>query len=195
MKGLGVSAARALLEYLESVPVGSLDDVGALEGLLSQVWGDFEGGDKEGMTGDKLPGRMEKANWNPPVISFEIERHGGIVLGSSRAEIHSWRVDVANYTATIEGIGRRQIHPIQQRLDIDPLADEIANAIKSRQDHQGLKWTKTGDVQVFTAMVLPAAVKQTMADRKKRLYAAIDSRLTPDGWERNRSYYRFRRTD
>jgi hypothetical protein len=29
------------------------------------------------MTGDKLLDRMEKVVWEPPVLTFTIERHGG----------------------------------------------------------------------------------------------------------------------
>jgi hypothetical protein len=37
------------------------------------------------MTGQKLLGRMEEVVWEPPILSFTVERHGGTVQGSSRA--------------------------------------------------------------------------------------------------------------
>ncbi len=38
-------------------------------------------------------GRMEDVRWEPPVLSFRIERHGAMGVGSTRAELQNWRVD------------------------------------------------------------------------------------------------------
>ena len=54
--------------------------------LLSECWNDIDGGDVDSMATFKLE-RMEQLRWNPPDLSFVIERHGAIVAGrSSRAQ-------------------------------------------------------------------------------------------------------------
>ena len=47
--------------------------------------------------------------WHPPILSFKIERHGGFVLGSSRAEMQLSNIDTANLTATVVKTSHRQI--------------------------------------------------------------------------------------
>ena len=62
------------------------------------------------MAGHKLIGRMENVEWHPPILTFLIERHGGTVLGSARAELQRWTVDLDRRTATCERVGHRQFH-------------------------------------------------------------------------------------
>ena len=64
-----------------------------IEAHLAPVW-DALAGDDGGMTSRKLHGRMEVVLWNPPRLTFYIERHGATVLGSSRAEVQEWTVDL-----------------------------------------------------------------------------------------------------
>jgi len=75
-----------LKEYLKSTTPGALTDSGVLERLLADCWDELSGASAGGMHGWKLLGRMEHVHWNPPVLSFTIERHGGTPLGSTRAE-------------------------------------------------------------------------------------------------------------
>ena len=79
----------AVLEAVKSalgIKPRRIDQPRKLERLLSEVWDDLGGSDC-GMAGHKLIGRMEHVEWNPPVLTFTIERHGGTVLGSTRAEL------------------------------------------------------------------------------------------------------------
>ena len=41
-------------------------------------------------------GRMEKVEWQPPYLTFSIERHGATVKGSTRAELQNWQVDTSH---------------------------------------------------------------------------------------------------
>jgi hypothetical protein len=75
--------------YLATLPPGPISDPAALERLLAACWDEFTG-DYGGMEGYKLLGRMEDVTWGPPVLSFSVERHGGTVMGSSRAELQGW---------------------------------------------------------------------------------------------------------
>jgi hypothetical protein len=90
---------RDLRAYLDSVSPGGVPDPGKLEGLLGQCWDGFDRGEAEGMSGSKLRGRVQNLRWDPPRLFFEIERHGGTVLGSSRAERHEWNVDLVSRTS------------------------------------------------------------------------------------------------
>jgi hypothetical protein len=53
--------------------------------------------------------RAEDVAWTPPFLTFTLERHGGTVNGSSRAELHHWEVNIETGVATIVKVGRRQL--------------------------------------------------------------------------------------
>ena len=67
--------------------------------------------------------RMEKAEWQPPILSFVVERHGGTALGSTRADLQHWTVNVETKEANCHIAGHRQLEPMQPRMDVKPLAD------------------------------------------------------------------------
>jgi len=62
------------------------------------------------MTADKLLGRMEEVLWSPPDLTFSIERHGAAALGSSRAELQEWMIDVV--AAIVHGYRRHWESPV-----------------------------------------------------------------------------------
>jgi hypothetical protein len=80
---------------------------------------------------------MEAVAWNPPVLTFRIERHGGTVLGSTRAELQHWHVDLERKTASLVKTGRRQLRPMQPRLNVEPLVEEIVRLIVAEQPAEG----------------------------------------------------------
>lgn len=137
--------------------------------------GPFEGGlpclagDDGGMTGMKLLGRMENAVWLPPRIVFLIERHGATVMGSSRAEVQECTVDLEQRTKMVETVGHRQVRPMQSRLDVQPVAEEIAAASLGGRPDDRLKWDGKDHVRLLIGEVLPAgsAVKETLAGRRR----------------------------
>ena len=112
-----ISALRA---YLAPLQPGPVPDAREVESLLAACWDRFDGGDAEGMSADKLIGRIAQVEWDPPVLSFLIERHGGTVMGSSRAAVHAWNIDVAQMTAHCLAVGHRQLKPMAPRLDVAP---------------------------------------------------------------------------
>jgi hypothetical protein len=67
------------------------ENVTDLDRLLAASWDEFTG-DAGGMEGDKLLGRIEDVTWQPPKFTFTIERHGGTLMGSTRAELQDWEV-------------------------------------------------------------------------------------------------------
>src|SRR5262245_49932584 len=116
---------QQLIEYLRLMPPGIIANAGALDSILANCWGELHGANAEGMEPYKLCGRMESISWDPPVLSFMIERHGGTVIGSTRAELQHWRVNVQTRSATCGTGGHRQLKPMQAKLNVKPIAEEI----------------------------------------------------------------------
>jgi hypothetical protein len=174
-----------LLRYLKSLQVGPV--TGNIEYHLSSCWEHFER-DDEGMSSNKLLGRMEDIYWNPPILTFVIERHGGTALGSTRAELQQWELNMNKRTATCQEIGYRQIYPKQAKIDVSPIAKEIAQLIITHQKDERLKWNKNGDVSIQIGRILPegSAVTRTLAGRRKRLRKQIDELLINEGWKKVR---------
>src|SRR4051794_5739582 len=90
-----------LQTYLSGLAPGPITDAAELEGLLEPCWHAFVGSDNGGMEGRKLLGRMEDGAWDPPLLTFTVERHGATVLGSTRAELQKWTVDLEKRTASL----------------------------------------------------------------------------------------------
>jgi hypothetical protein len=174
----------ALRDLLANTAPGPISDPGDLERLLAACWPEFRG-DDGGMTGQKLLGRMEDVVWHPPILSFTVERHGGTVQGSSRASLQQWRLDLDKKTAWCEERRFRQVRGRQPRLDVQALAEEVANAIRQRRGDGRLRWYEDGRVRVLIGKVLPkgSAVKRTLAERRKRFRQALRDRLAENRWE------------
>ena len=179
---------RSLDAYLLGLPPGPIADPTDLEGLLGAHWDQFEGSDSEGMKGSKLFGRMDEVLWQPPVLTFVIERHGGTVLGSSRADRHRWELDLEARRAVCSRIGHRQLMPMAPRLDVRPLAQQLAQSIVHRQLDDRLRWATDGSVRVQIGRIIPAgsAVAQTLQGRRRRFWLALGDILREAGWSQLR---------
>ena len=181
-------AITALKDYLDSLAPGQVRDTRRLETLLALCWADLAVSSDGGMKGNKLFGRMEFVEWAPPLLTFKIERHGGASLGSTRAEIQHWAIDISKRIASLGGSSHRQLRPSQPRLDVSPLAIAVSGSILSRQCDEYLKWFPDGHVVVSIGKVIPVGgPKQTVAGRRKRFRTALDAILKANGWERVRA--------
>ena len=116
--------------------------------------------------------------------SFRIERHGGTVKGSSRAELQRWTSNLDTQRATVVKNGYRSVRPMQPRLDVAPLADEISRLIVEHKKDLRLKWSNENEVKILIGKIIPedSAVKQTVAGRRKRFRKCLKERLAPHGW-------------
>ena len=85
--------------YLEDHGPGKIESDDFKDGLLADCWDEFSGSDETSMTSDKLYGRMEDVEWDPPTLTFRIARHGGTVLGSSREEFVHWNLNLCTMAA------------------------------------------------------------------------------------------------
>jgi len=157
-----------------------------LESLLSNCWGELAG-EQGGMSAYKLIRRTEQMEWNSPLLTFEMERHGGTVLGSVYAEIQAWTVDINRGSAEVSQFNpKRLVGKRQPPLNVNPIATEIVSAILAEKMDDRLKWYGPTKVRVLIASVIPShsAAKETVAGRRKRLGAAIGKLLDQHGWRK-----------
>jgi hypothetical protein len=178
-------ALNKLRSHLKSINAGPIFDTSILESLLAPCWDQFAGSDEERMDGHKLHGRMENVSWDPPELSFKIERHGETAYGSSKASIHKYRVNVDEKTADREIAGHRQLRPMNKRLDVKPIAQEVAKLILDNRHDDRLKWSSNDKVTVLIGKIILAdsAPSQTVAGRRKRYRKVVDELLTTSGWK------------
>jgi hypothetical protein len=173
-----------LQNLMSTVPPGNVANTADVEELLASCWELFEG-DDGGLAGYKLKGRMEEVKWNPPILSFVIERHGGTVLGSGYAELQSWTVDINAGRATLADHHRqRWLHgPRNSPLKVGPIAAEITELIKNRKADPRLKWKSSDEARVQIGEVIPNdCPKQTLVGKRRRFKKALQESLQPHGW-------------
>jgi len=151
--------------------------------LISNAWGELHGSSANAMATHKLS-RIEKPTWAAPYLGFTIERHGGTVMGSTRAELEQWDVDLDARTAVpSERVGYRQLYPTAARLDVGQLAIEVAAAILAGADDPRLQWSSNkAAVRVLVSRVLPDAAAQTMRGRARRFNVALQAELAKVDW-------------
>jgi hypothetical protein len=174
----------ALKNYLATVPPGPVTETATLEGLLAACWDEFTG-DDGGMAGYKLLKRMEDVTWTPPTLNFAIERHGGTVMGSTRAEVQHWEVDLAKKTAILAKTGHRQLRPMARRIYIKPLVDRILAALRGGSESDLVFRHDDGTTTLNTTLIFPggSAVSMTLEGRRKKLREAVAAVLLKEGWE------------
>jgi hypothetical protein len=174
-----------LRRFLARISPGSVSPVDRAElvHVLGYCWDSLGGSREQAMAEYKLD-RMEAPSWNPPVLSFTIERHGATVMGSTRAEKQHWSVNVDKGIAEQYAEGYRQLTPKDSNFDAKPLADELAGIILRGGKDDRLEWSATGSVRLLTGEIIPAGIKRTIEGRKKRLIDEVDKRLAPKGWTR-----------
>ena len=182
-----------LHRHCATLPPGPVADVPTLERLLAAAW-DALTGDDGGMEGYKLLNRMEAVAWNTPILSFGIERHGGTVMGSTRAELQHWHVDVEKLTATLVKSGQRQVRPRAKPYPMKALVAEIIEAIRNSQEDHRLAWKGADKVKLKTCEIFPkgSAYRMTLAARRKCFRSSVALVLVSEGWER-RGYDLFER--
>ncbi|MCY0900223.1 MAG: hypothetical protein OWU33_15105 [Firmicutes bacterium] len=172
-----------------------LDYIGEIQQRLAAIWDTLKGSQQAAMNGRKLVGRAEDITWQPPILCFTMERHGGTVMGSSRATLQEWRVDLGRETVTIERENRyRQLHDRQRPVKVQSIVERLLEAIRNeRRDEPGLKW-KENSVRVVAVELFPSATQRTMEERRKRLWAVLIDQapmLEAIGWHYNAETHTF----
>jgi len=177
---------KELLEKLKTIPKGPIKQVAEIGFLIAECWNEFSFSDDGGMETYKLQGRIENLNWDPPILSFIIERHGGIVLGSTRAEIQKWELNTEKRTALFSNTGYRQIKPKQKNLDVKLIAEDTAKLIVNKEKHERLRWSEDGSVYVQIGKIIPedSSFKETVVNRRKRFRTQLDEILEKKDWQK-----------
>jgi hypothetical protein len=173
-----------LKNHLTGLVPGEIADTADLERLLAASWGDFAGSGDGGMESYKLLGRMEDVHWEPPILLFVIERHGGTVCGSTRAELQHWEVNLDTMTVEITKVGRRQLEPMARRIDVEPIKNDLVQKILAGEEDPRLRWIEAGMVQVVLAWIFPdgSGYKQTVEGRRRRVGRILEAELECHGW-------------
>jgi hypothetical protein len=179
-----------LINYLQSLPPGKIDvqDEQNILPLLAECWDEIPGSNATNMHVSKLH-RIYDLEWNPPVLTFYIERHASFCKGGSRAEIIVWSIDIEKKEAFCGQNGYRQMEPRQPPLNIKPIAKEIFNLIIKQKKDERLKWDKDGCVRLDIDKIIPSKdqYKATINPRRKRFRAELESLLSSKNWYRVRA--------
>jgi hypothetical protein len=161
-----MEAVDLLRAHLASISPGRIDDTRRLEELVAESWQAFAGSESGGMEPYKVQGRMESVSWAPPRLTFEIERHGATVLGSTMAERQEWELDIDTLEASCSVVGRRLVRKRQQPPDVRWIAEKIFRCISDRQDHEALGWEADRSVvSVKISRIIPSEIRSE-ADRR-----------------------------
>jgi hypothetical protein len=169
-----------LRHYLNTAAPGDVAPV-VLAPLLARAWPAL-GGEGEQRTWSRKLGRLEQPTWQPPVLRFALERHGAMAMGSTRAEVHWWEVDMERGSASIADVRSRQVHRMDARLNVRALADEIADLITRHAVDPRLAWKSSSEVRINIGVTIPATFRETTQGRRRRFAAALDERLASRGW-------------
>lgn len=182
-----------LKTLLHSFPVGPIEDTEEIESRLTQCWESFSGSDDTKMHAGKLArnGSLENASWNPPILSFDVERHGAMVGGgSSRAELQHWMLNIETRTATIAQHNKRfrQIGGRSSSFtteDAITLAEKLVTLVATGADDARIKWRDGKNQVEFLMRNIPpcdSGFKETLSKRRKRLRAALKDAMDQIGW-------------
>lgn len=181
------ASIEALRDFTRSLPTSgelSAEQRNELIRYLAKSWNDLDGTSDQKTFASKLD-RAEDLAWSPPCVTFTLERHGGTVHGSTRADLHQWAVNVETGTAWIASTGRRQLVKAAERLDTRKLAQETARRIISGEDHPSLQWLAPGTrVVIAIAELIPETNRQTTAGRRRRFRAELERLMNEAGWVR-----------
>jgi hypothetical protein len=182
----------ALIQVLEHVPEGELtgDARHRVIRLLAECWQDFRGANETAMEAWKL-GRAEELRWKSPFVSFTIERHGATVLGSSRAELQTWKLNLETRNAQCARKTFRQLRPASPRLDVKLIATRVCEIIREGSasnsdlvENGVVVWKSDDEVWIYHGKLIPGTgYSQTVAGRRKRFRDELTSMMKSLGWK------------
>jgi hypothetical protein len=135
--------------------------------------------------------RAEKFWWKPPVLTFTIERHGATVLGSSRADLQRWELNLTTRDAECSKESYRQIHPATPKLDVKPIASRVCETIREGSGSNSdlvqngvVVWKGDDEVWVYHGKLIPGGgYQQTVAGRRKRFRDELTNVMRSLDWK------------
>ena len=181
-----------LRDFLKSLPPGPIEDEdGVLSGLLENAWYLLSGGRNQKTDGRKVADRMEDPHWDPPHLTFTVERHGAMARGSNSASLHDWCIDIDRRSADVSTDRKRRLVPNAPALKVEPIALSVADAIVSgTMDDPRLKWKSKDQVTVRAGKCVPGegVFNQTLLGRRKRFRKALREMMQARGWDLSWQY-------
>ncbi len=98
--------------------------------------------------------------------------------------VQRWTVDLDRQTATSKQVGYRQLSRMAGRVDVGPIADELAGKIASGEADVRLSWLPDGRVRVEMGKIFPdgSGFRQTVEGHRRRLSRTLIERLSASGW-------------
>ena len=182
-----------LKDFLNSWKPGLLNrnQISKLQTLLQRYWHQFKGSDETKMAGYKLLRGIEDVEWDPPKLFFTIERHGITMLGSSRADLQMWTLNIEDETVTANTLDTyRQIYSRQSPLKVGLIAEDLYQKITNNIVDDRIKRYGDGRIEIrignINELKEGSAVKQTLMQRRKRFRFKMDELLLNSGWEKIR---------
>jgi hypothetical protein len=106
-----------------------------------------------------------------------------MALGSTRAELQRWHVDLGRLQAScIKDRGYRQLRQRAEPVKTSPITAELAEAISEGRADDRLKWGHDGTARVVLVFPYGSGYMQTIAGRRKRFRTALTELLAARGW-------------
>jgi hypothetical protein len=103
-----------------------------LSKLLASDWDSLEGSSKTAMAAHKIDGRARGFKWKWPILTFEIDRHGGTVNGSTRADRQKWTMTSRNERRDqrrLATASSRRAHPVLTEPAVHQFVDVICQRL------------------------------------------------------------------
>ena len=129
-----------------------------------------------------------------PSLSFTIERHGATVVGSTRAELQNWTVNLDSASAYHSEGRFRQLVRQAPRLDVKSIVARVCDAVqqgpRSECDlvRKGIVfWSSEGEVIIKHGALVPGdGYRQTVAGRRRRFRQELAAKMSERGWKLRR---------
>ena len=175
--------------FLETLSSGKIVDKEAekVKNFIVECWDELYGSGDTSMNIMKLH-RIENITYTSPKrIEFDIERHGGTVMGSIYAEVYHWTINLEDCTANWEYPKKRLIATRDKPLKVEPIAEKIAKDIfEYNTKSENIEWNSDTQVRVLISKVIPETNKQlplaenVLEKRLKNYCSLIGGKLPQD---------------
>jgi hypothetical protein len=188
-----MSSIQALRDALGKIQPGPITDTDAHQRiiqLLQNCWEQFSGASDSAMSLFKLD-RAEQLSWSPSLLKFIMERHGATVLGSTRAELQEWSVDLKSERVWYVDAGYRQLRPTAQRVDVNPIVTRVLDAVKQGPGSncdlaqtRVLVWHDANRISIYHGVLIPNdGYPRTIQGRRRRFRTKLTEEMIAIGWQ------------
>ena len=186
-------------EFVKTLPPGKIlgENEKKVEKFLFDCWSGLEGSGDTSMSIMKLHRIENLAYKSPNKIEFDIERHGGTVMGSVYAEVYHWTIDLDQGAAAYHDYPKKRVVRTKDTpLKVDPIAEKVVQEIlEQNEDSENLEWKSNEKVRVLISAIIPETNKQTTTARRKRFRNCVEELLLPNGWQKTKQYNVYEKCD